>query len=93
MNPPKPTRRPWRSTAARCLALGALAVLPALAQDLSAIKVPPRFTRPAADTDEGGLWGLMDREEMKLKRSPLTIRDKALQAYLHGLVCKLSEGH
>lgn len=93
MNPSKPPRRPWRATAARSLALGTLAVLPALAQDLSAIKVPPRFTRPAADTDEGGLWGLMDREEMKLKRSPLTIRDKALQAYLQGLVCKLSEGH
>ena len=85
--------RRLRSAGARCIAVAALAVLPAVAQDLSAIKVPPRFTRPAADTDEGGLWGLMDREEMRLKRSPLTIKDKALQAYLHGLVCKLSDGH
>lgn len=82
-----------RSVWSRCVVLGALAVLPAVAQDLSAIKVPPRFTRPAADTDEAGLWGLMDREEARMKRSPLAIRDKELQAYLHDLVCKLNEGH
>ena len=82
-----------RSAWSRCVLLGALAVLPAVAQDLSAIKVPPRFTRPAADTDEGGLWGLMDREEARMKRSPLTIKDKELQAYLHDLVCKLNDGH
>jgi len=82
-----------RSAWGRCVLLGALAVLPAVAQDLSAIKVPPRFTRPAADTDEGGLWGLMDREEARMKRSPLTIKDKELQAYLHDLVCKLNDGH
>lgn len=82
-----------RAACRHCLGLGALAGLPALAQDLSGIKVPPRFTRPAADTDEGGLWGLMDREEMRLKRSPLTIRDKQLQAYLSDLVCRLSDGH
>jgi beta-barrel assembly-enhancing protease len=82
-----------RSAWGRCVVLGALAVLPAVAQDLSAIKVPPRFTRPAADTDEGGLWGMMDREEARMKRSPLTIKDKELQAYLHDLVCKLNEGH
>jgi predicted Zn-dependent protease len=55
--------------------------------------VPPRFKRPASDTDEGGLWGLMDREETRLKRSPLTIQDKDLRAYLSDLVCRLSEGH
>lgn len=94
MNTPSPGRRGFlRSACRHCLGFGALAGLPALAQDLSAIKVPPRFARPAADTDEGGLWGLMDREEMKLKRSPLTIKDKELQAYLRDLVCKLSDGH
>lgn len=94
MNTPPPGRRGFlRSACRHCLGFGALAGLPALAQDLSAIKVPPRFSRPAADTDEGGLWGLMDREEMKLKRSPLTIKDKELQAYLRDLVCKLSDGH
>ncbi|MBC5783390.1 M48 family metalloprotease [Ramlibacter sp. USB13] len=87
------TRRFLRSACTRGVAVATLVVLPALAQDLSAIKVPPRFTRPAADTDEGGLWGLMDREEARLKRSPLTIRDKELQAYLQDLVCRVSEGH
>lgn len=94
MNNPSSARRGFlRSACRHCLGFGALAGLPSLAQDLSAIKVPPRFARPAADTDEGGLWGLMDREEMKLKRSPLTIKDKELQAYLRDLVCKLSDGH
>jgi predicted Zn-dependent protease len=82
-----------RSACGHCLGLGALAGLPALAQGLSPMKVPPRFTRPAADTDEGGLWGLMDREEGRLKRSPLTIRDKALQAYLQDLVNRLAGDH
>jgi len=82
-----------RSACRHCLGLAALAGLPAIAQDLSSIRVPPRFKRPAADTDEGGLWGLMDREETRLKRSPLTIQDKDLRAYLSDLVCRLSEGH
>jgi predicted Zn-dependent protease len=73
--------------------LAALAAWPAFAADLSAIKVPPRFTRPAANTDEGGLWGMMDREEARVRRSPLTIKDQALNAYLTGLVCRLAEGH
>lgn len=94
MNNPSPGRRGFlRSACRHCLGLGGLAGLSALAQDLSAIKVPPRFSRPAADTDEGGLWGLMDREETRLKRSPLTIRNKELQAYLADLVCRLSDGH
>ena len=36
---------------------------------------------------------MMDREEARLKRSPLTIKDKALTSYLTDLVCRLSEGH
>jgi len=82
-----------RSACRHCLGLGALAGLGASAQDLSAMKLPPRFARPAADSDEGGLWGLMDREEKRLRRSPLTIKDPALNAYLHDLVCKLAGEH
>jgi beta-barrel assembly-enhancing protease len=94
MNQHEPDRRGFlRSACRHCLGFSALVGGSAIAQDLSAIKVPPRFARPAADTDEGGLWGLMDREETRLKRSPLQIRDKELNAYLTGLVCKLSEGH
>ena len=76
MNQPESARRGFlRSACRHCLGFGALVGGGAIAQDLSAIKVPPRFARPAADTDEGGLWGLMDREETRLKRSPLQIRD------------------
>ena len=94
MNAPEPSRRGFlRSACRHCLGLGALAGLPAVAQDLSSIKVPPRFTRPPSDTDEGGLWGLMDREEAKLRRSPLTIKDDGLKTYLTDLVCRLTDGH
>ena len=82
-----------RSACRHCVGLGAFTGLAGYAQDLTGIKVPSRFARPAVDTDEGGLWGLMDREETRLKRSPLTIKDKELQAYLRDLVCRLSEGH
>jgi predicted Zn-dependent protease len=36
---------------------------------------------------------MMDREEARLRRSPLTIKDKQLSAYLTDLVCRLSDGH
>jgi beta-barrel assembly-enhancing protease len=79
-----------RSACRHCVGLGALAGVSGFAQDLSGIRVPQRFARPAPDTDEGGLWGLMDREEQRVRRSPLTIHDKAFQQYLQDLVCKLA---
>ena len=79
-----------RSACRHCVGLSALGGLSAFAQDLSSIRVPQRFARPAVDTDEGGLWGLMDREEQRVKHSPLTIHDRAFQAYLQDLVCKLA---
>ncbi len=82
-----------RSACGHCLGLGALAGMPALAQPLSGSGLPARFQRPALDTDEGGLWGLMDREEQRLRRSPLTIKDEKLQGYLGGLVTRLAETH
>ncbi len=92
MSAPVSGRRGFlRSACRHCLGLAALAGLPAMAQNLAG--VPPRFTRPAVETDEGGLWGLMDREEQRLRRSPLTIKEPALQAYLGGLVARLSDTH
>ncbi|GAB3757029.1 hypothetical protein GCM10028796_00470 [Ramlibacter monticola] len=79
-----------RSACRHCVGLGALTGLAGYAQDLSGIRVPQRFARPAVDTDEGGLWGLMDREEQRIRRSPLTIHDQAFQQYLRDLVCKLA---
>jgi hypothetical protein len=92
--PRTPGRRAFlRSACSHCLALGALAGLPALAAETSQaddIPLPSRFTRPALDSDEGGLWALMDREEARLRRSPLTVKDEALKAYLEGLVKRMA---
>jgi predicted Zn-dependent protease len=89
-----PARRGFlRAACCRGIGLAALAGAPAFAQTLSAIHVPPRFKRPAADTDEGGLWALMDREEARVRRSPLTIHEQRLRAYLQDLVCRLAGDH
>jgi hypothetical protein len=97
MNAPEARRGFLKSACRHCLGCGALlSGLPSLAQDAapsSGFKVPGRFSRPAVDTDEGGLWSLMDREEARLRRSPLAIRDPALSKYLSGLTCRLTEGH
>jgi len=86
-----------RSACKHCLGLGAIAAgVPAVAQTggaSSMFNMPSRLSRPAADTDEGGLWSLMDREEAKLRRSPLAIRDPQLTRYLTDLTCRLADGH
>ncbi len=56
-------------------------------------QTPGRFPRPPLDTDEGGLWALMDREETRLRRSPFVIRDPALQAYVQAVACKVAGPH
>jgi predicted Zn-dependent protease len=83
-----------RSACRHCAALAAVAGLPALAADQdSEPLIPPRFKRPAADTDEGGLWAMMDREETRVRRSPLTIKDPGLQAWLDGMIRRLVASH
>ncbi len=67
-----------------------------LAQALTSYEsydMPPRFTRPDIASDEGGLWAIMDRQETVLRRSPLTLKDPALKAYLQGLACRLGGEH
>jgi predicted Zn-dependent protease len=92
-----PDRRAFlRSACGHCLALGALAGLPALAAETAEaddLQLPGRFARPAMDSDEGGLWALMDREEGRLRRSPLTVKDAALKAYLEGLIKRMAPSH
>jgi hypothetical protein len=83
-----------RSACRHCLALGALSAgLPGLAADGDDNPVPPRFTRPAPESDEGGLWAVMDREEARVRRSPLTVKDAALTTYLQDLVQRLAPAH
>ena len=91
------SRRAWlRSACSQCVAVSAMfSGLQAQAQtapkpeaDLS-----KRFDRPATDTDEGGMWAMMDREEARLRRSPLAIRDADLTKYLQDMVCQLTQTH
>ena len=95
MNRPEPgARRGFLRAACRhCVGLGALGLGAGWAQDAPEVTIPARFARPALDSDEGGLWAAMDREEKRLRRSPLVVRDPALGAYLHELVCRLSGEH
>jgi beta-barrel assembly-enhancing protease len=73
------------------LGLG-LAATSATAQE-SDFQVPVRFARPAPDTDEGGLWSMMDREETRARRSSFMVRDEALTRYVQDIVCRLAGEH
>jgi len=46
--------------------------------------------RPALDTEEGGLWAQMDREEAELKVSPGLVTDEALNIYVKKIICELA---
>jgi beta-barrel assembly-enhancing protease len=56
-------------------------------------QLPARIAPPELSSDEGGLWGLMAREEARLKRSHFLIRDEKLNEYLRSIVSKLSQHH
>ncbi len=89
-------RRDWlRSVCGQCLAAGGLFTgLPSEAQTAAnGADFDKRFDRPAIDSDEGGLWAMMDREETKLRRSALAIRDGNLTKYLQDMVCQLTQTH
>lgn len=47
--------------------------------------------RPAADSDEGGLWFAVSEWEKQLERSPSRMRDAALEDYVHALTCRLAQ--
>lgn len=49
--------------------------------------------RPAAGTDERGIWGLMDREERDLKTSRFVLRDAELNQYMRDIVCRLGKDY
>ena len=49
--------------------------------------------RPAADSDEAGLWMMSDKAEESFKTSPLLVRDPALNGYVMKIVCKLAKDH
>ena len=68
-------------------------VLPALGQAQAAWQMPERFGRPGAESDEGGLWAMMDRAEVRLRRSPFILRDPKLHAYVQDIACRLAGSH
>jgi predicted Zn-dependent protease len=49
--------------------------------------------RPVPESDEKGLWSLMDRAERDLRDSRFVVRDPALNAYLRDIVCRLAKDH
>lgn len=50
-------------------------------------------TTPQAGSDESELWYAMERAETELKRSPLRVRDPALNAYIGNVACKVAAEH
>jgi tetratricopeptide (TPR) repeat protein len=57
------------------------------------VSIDSRYERPSKDSDEGSLWGYMDHEEDKLKKSPFLIRDSQFKNYLSSIACKLGGAH
>jgi predicted Zn-dependent protease len=49
--------------------------------------------RPAAESDEKGLWSLMDRAERDLKASPFVVRDPEVTGYVRDILCRLAKDH
>ncbi|HXL74924.1 MAG TPA: M48 family metalloprotease [Burkholderiales bacterium] len=68
-------------------------LVPGLATAQAAWEIPARFARPDAGSDEGGLWSMMDREEVRLRKSPFSLRDPKLQAYVQDIACRLAGEH
>lgn len=49
--------------------------------------------RPAVDSDEAGLWRMLEMDEYKLRTSTEVIREPALQAYLESVLCRVAPEH
>lgn len=50
-------------------------------------------SRPVSGSDEAELWYAMERAEKELQRSPLLVRDPALNAYVRDVACKAAAAH
>jgi predicted Zn-dependent protease len=64
--------------------------MPATALSSEQLAATQPHERPAAGTDEAELWYAMERIERELQQSPLLVRDPALNAYLHSVLCKVT---
>jgi predicted Zn-dependent protease len=76
----------------------ALCALLAVAGRASA-QAPPGGTllapgyRPPPESDEKGLWSLMDRAERNVRDSRFVVRDPGLNGYVNGIACRLAKDH
>ena len=82
----------------RCRRLRALWLAPAFALLAACASTAPLRdnapgSRPQAGSDEDELWYAMERAEQELQRSPLRVRDAALNAYVREVACKAAAGH
>ena len=50
-------------------------------------------TTPVAGTDEAELWYAMEKAEADLARSPMRVRDPALEQYVRDVACRSSAGY
>jgi beta-barrel assembly-enhancing protease len=82
-------RRDWLAGAA---ALGCSGLARA-GTPSATFEAPPRFERPPISSDEGGFWALLDREEKRLRTSPLLLADDDLHAYVQEVACRLGGEH
>ena len=48
-------------------------------------------SRPVAGTDEDEIWYAMERAEKELQRSPMRVRDAALQEYVRKATCEITD--
>ena len=47
--------------------------------------------RPPADSDEKGLWSMMDRAERRFRTSRFVVRESTLNDYMRDVVCRLGK--
>ncbi len=59
---------------------------------VEAIDKTPGYT-PDAKSDEGGLWMMVENAEKSTRRSPLLVKDEALNNYVRMLTCRLAGPH
>lgn len=83
-----------RSACMHCVGFGSLGLVGSVgAQTAPSAVMPARFAKPAIETDEGGLWAAMEREETRLRRSSFVMRDSGLVSYVQDLACRLAGDH
>jgi len=71
-------------------AIASLVALSLSVNGVAAQGMPFSVPPPALNSDEAGLWMIFEQAERDIKRSPLLIKDPALNAYVRGVVCKLA---